>query len=151
DYACVSYGLLDIEQPPEEQGYAPQSFEVIIATSVLHATRDVAESLRHLRTLLTPGGLLVLVEETRFYTWFDLSMGLQQGFDRFTDTERRRTHPLLSQEQWRDVLTVTGFTHCALLGQSGSVADALGFHVILAQAPQASASVTPANLRVFLR
>jgi amino acid adenylation domain-containing protein len=151
DYTCVSYGLLDIEQPPEEQGYAPQSFDVIIATSVLHATRDVAESLRHLRTLLAPGGLLVLVEETRFYSWFDLSMGLQQGFDRFTDTERRRAHPLLSQEQWRDVLTVTGFAHCALLGQAGSVADALGFHVILAQAPQASASVTPANLRVFLR
>jgi amino acid adenylation domain-containing protein len=151
DYPFVRYGLLDIERHPEEQGYAPQSFDVIIATSVLHATRDVAESLRHLRALLVPEGLLVLVEETRFYSWFDLSMGLQQGFDRFTDQERRRTHPLLSPEQWSDVLTVAGFARYELLSVAGSIADALGFHVILAQAPQATVSVTPENLRAFLR
>jgi pyochelin synthetase len=118
---------------------------------VLHDTRSIAATLGFLRGLLAPGGLLLLIEETRFHRGFDLSMGLQQGFDHFADEELRQDHPLLSREGWRDALARAGFTASALLHKPGGVADFLGTDVIAARAPAAVRRFRPEALREFLR
>src|SRR5919199_1366796 len=63
-YPFVRYGLLDIEQNPQNQGYQHHSFDVVVAVNVLHATRDIEETLENVRSLLAPGGLLLMVEVT---------------------------------------------------------------------------------------
>jgi amino acid adenylation domain-containing protein len=151
-YSFVHYGLLDIEADPWGQGHEPHAFDIVIASSVLHATRDIAESLRNIRRLLAPHGLLLLIEETRFHPIFDLSMGLQQGFDRFEDEGLRRRHPLLSRERWQAALLGQGFRCVEVLNKPGSIPEFLGFDVLLACGPAATdGAVRAEDLREFLR
>nr|UYH37518.1 amino acid adenylation domain-containing protein [Myxococcaceae bacterium MCy9487] len=134
-FPFLAYERLDVEKPPQSQGFELHAYDVVVAVSVLHGTARIEESLRHLRSLLAPGGLLLLIEETRFFPSFDLGMGLQQGFDRFVDEELRHSHPLLSREGWQRMLAQTGFEDSAVLHQPGTLSDYLGFDVILARGP----------------
>ncbi len=134
-YSFVEYRLLDIEKSPYVQGYEAHSFDIIIAASVLHATKDISETLMHIRSLLKPNGLLLLLEETHFHHVFDLTMGLQQGFDRFEDTDLRQSHPLLSRDRWQEVLREHGFASSVIFNKTGTLTDFLGFDVLVARGP----------------
>ncbi|MEM1252990.1 MAG: amino acid adenylation domain-containing protein [Cyanobacteria bacterium P01_H01_bin.21] len=150
DYPFLETKLFNLEQSPQIQNYELHSFDLVIASSVLHTTRDIAETLTHIVSLLKPGGALLLLEETQFHAPFDLSMGLQQGFDRFEDTALRQGHPLLSQEQWQQALLSAGFTECQVLSQSDTVAQWIGFDVFLVRGPATVRSFQPDNLNLYL-
>jgi len=150
-YPNVSYGLLDIEQNPRAQGYDWHDFDIIIASNVLHATARIAETLKHIRSLLKSHGLLLLLEATRFSPLLDLTMGLQQGMDRFEDTELRPSHPLLTRYLWRKVLKEAGFTASVILNRPGTLTDFFGFDVMLAQAPEEVSSLRLRDLYERLR
>ncbi|WP_159719014.1 type I polyketide synthase, partial [Geminicoccus flavidas] len=127
---------LDIEQDPQVQGFAPGSQDLILAANVLHATRDIAESVAHAASLLAPGGLLVLVETTKPRSWVDIVFGLTEGWWRFADRSLRSDHPLLSRAQWLEVLTAAGL-----------VADALpAGEIILARKSAVPVAVPPVRL-----
>ncbi|HEY0098846.1 MAG TPA: amino acid adenylation domain-containing protein, partial [Pyrinomonadaceae bacterium] len=151
DYPFISYGMLDIEQNPRAQGYEPHSFDFIIASSVLHATRDVKATLRHVRSLLAPRGLLLLVEETVFHNWFNV-VGIQEGFDRFEDEALRQEHPFLTSAQWERELRAHGFEAVESFTRDRFTAEFLGLDVIVAQAsPAMSAHIEREELRSYLR
>lgn len=59
---AISYRTLDIEQDPETQGFDVQSYDVVVASGVLHATKNLNDTLQNVRKLLKPGGRLILVE-----------------------------------------------------------------------------------------
>ncbi|HUL75997.1 MAG TPA: beta-ketoacyl synthase N-terminal-like domain-containing protein [Vicinamibacteria bacterium] len=111
----VRYALLDIEQEAEAQGFASKTYDVVIAANVLHATRDLEETLARVRRLLAPGGLLLLFEVTAVHRWIDLSFGLTEGWWRFRDTKLRPSYPLLSRSRWLELLDRTGFTGATAL------------------------------------
>ncbi|MGB7922081.1 MAG: methyltransferase, partial [Pyrinomonadaceae bacterium] len=151
-YPFIRYDVLDIERAPQEQGYRAGDFDVIVAASVLHATRSIDETLKHIRSLLAPNGLLLLIEETRFFPSFNLTMGLQQGFDRFVDEDLRDSHPLLAIEQWREQLQAHGFKDSLVYKGIDPIADSLGFNVIVAQATSfQAAKFGREELQSFLR
>ncbi|MYI06851.1 MAG: SDR family oxidoreductase, partial [Gemmatimonadetes bacterium] len=79
---------LDIERDPADQGFALHGYDLVIAADVLHATRDLGETLAHCRRLLAPAGVLVAVEETARKAWLDLTFGLLPGWWRFRDAYR---------------------------------------------------------------
>jgi pyochelin synthetase len=147
-YDFVCYSLLDLEQNLQVQGYTEHSFDIIIAADVLHDTRNVRETLRNLRTLLVPGGILLFVEHTNFEPRHNLDMGLAQGFDRFEDYELRKLHPLLSLPQWWNVLRDTGF---AQYGEISSSATSHSQRVIIAQASSFVSSFKDDALKQFLK
>jgi amino acid adenylation domain-containing protein len=131
--------LLDVERPPLDQGYAPEGFDLILAANVLHATTDIGRSLSHLRVLLAPGGMLLLVESTEPRRWVDIVFGLTEGWWRFTDTARRPDHPLLSREAWRRALTEAGFE-----------APEVTSEVIVARRPLGAEAAAPGDGRTGL-
>jgi len=106
--------LLDIERDPLAQGFAPGEFDVVIAANVLHATRDLRGALRHSRSLLARGGVLVLLEATAPLGLLDLIFGLTDGWWRFTDADLRPSHALLAPAGWRDAFAATGFADTAV-------------------------------------
>ena len=108
DYPFAAFELLDIEKPPVEQGLSEHSFDVVIAANVLHATRDLRETLGHAVSLLAPGGLLILLEGTIRQRWVDLTFGLTEGWWRFDDTALRPDYALISAQQWKALLKETG-------------------------------------------
>ncbi|MGE5272067.1 MAG: amino acid adenylation domain-containing protein [Thiohalocapsa sp.] len=152
DRPWLAFATLDLDQPMRQ--YAGR-FDAVVAASAVHAAPDVARALAHLRTWLKPGGVLLLLEETRFFPWFDLGMGLQLGFDARRDLPLRPLHPLLSREAWRQQLTAAGFDRVALTGSPGAVEERLGFDLILARNGIAAAAAAdddlPARLTAYLR
>ncbi|PAM99416.1 hypothetical protein CJI59_22990, partial [Streptomyces sp. Alain-F2R5] len=99
---------LDLNRDPREQGYAEGSFDVVIASNVLHATEDVRGALGRLSFLLADDGHLLL-HEMHDTAACALVFGLLKSFWNRTDlTERPRT-PLLPRGRWRELLKETGF------------------------------------------
>lgn len=131
-YPFVRYSLLDIEQNPQDQGYPLHSFDVVVAVNVLHATRNIEETLENVRSLLAPDGLLLIIEVTNPQSWFDITFGLIEGWQRFEDN-RRGNNPLLSQIQWKSVLGDCGFERVLALPSSDSPTEILGQNVLIAQ------------------
>jgi microcystin synthetase protein McyG len=109
DYPFVQYRLLNIEQAPENQGFGTESYDLIVAANVLHATSDLRQTLANTRHLLAPGGALVLLEGTARRRWIDLIFGLLEGWWRFSDHHLRPSHALLPVARWQDLLAGTGF------------------------------------------
>ena len=106
--AGMSFAVFDVERDPVGQGFSPGSADVIIAANVLHATRDLRTTLRHARSLLAPGGVLLLIESVERQPLLDLIFGTTDGWWRFEDVDLRPDYPLLAEREW-----------CALLEQSG--------------------------------
>jgi acyl transferase domain-containing protein/NADPH:quinone reductase-like Zn-dependent oxidoreductase/NAD(P)-dependent dehydrogenase (short-subunit alcohol dehydrogenase family)/acyl carrier protein len=136
-YRFVRYGILDIEKDPIAQDLAPNSFDLVIAANVLHATRDLRETLAHVSRLLSPDGILILREATVPQRWIDLTFGLTEGWWRFADTARRPAYPLLGCGAWRALLAEVGYREVVLLPdtESGVGCDSQET-VVLAVAPQ---------------
>jgi microcystin synthetase protein McyG len=114
-YDFVQFAVLDISNDPEQQGFTSHSFDMIIAANVLHATPSLRQSLAHVRKLLAPEGLLVLLEGTMPLRLSDLTVGLTEGWWSFSDTDLRPSYALLSEQKWRDLLVSQGFTDTAVI------------------------------------
>ncbi len=118
-YPCMRYGVLDIERPPEPQGFAPGMFDVVIATNVLHATSDVVGALRRIAGLLDGAGLLAINESIVRQDAVTLTFGLASGWWLARDAERRIPHsPLLAPSDWRDCLALAGFAAPRTYGEA---------------------------------
>jgi acyl transferase domain-containing protein/NADPH:quinone reductase-like Zn-dependent oxidoreductase/acyl carrier protein len=134
-YPFVRYELLDVGLDPQQQGFEEQSFDVIIASHVLHLTRDVHETLHHIHTLLTSEGLFFLVEPTNArHPLRLLVFGLLKDYWTFQDSALRPLQPLLSKEQWLRELSKAGFVNTTVLSHPRDV-DQLNTTILLAQNP----------------
>jgi acyl transferase domain-containing protein/SAM-dependent methyltransferase len=130
-YPFMQYGLFDVEKDGLEQGFGRGQFDVVIAANVVHATRSLSETLKNIRSLLAPDGVLVLFEATQHQHWYDVTTGLIEGWQSFGD-DLRQDSPLLSSNQWLEILRVEEFMDVALFPPSGSPAEILGESVIVA-------------------
>ncbi|MGW0551020.1 SDR family NAD(P)-dependent oxidoreductase [Streptomyces altiplanensis] len=122
----VRFQTLDIERDPAGQGFAPRTFDLVLATNVLHATARMDRTLAHVRDLLAPGGVLLVNEVTRAAHFLTLTFGLTPGWWRYEDAERRLPHaPLLGPAAWRRLLAEAGFGTVRVRGFDGTPADDL--------------------------
>ncbi|KAK2058396.1 hypothetical protein LY76DRAFT_463324, partial [Colletotrichum caudatum] len=64
DASIMEFATLNIENEPTEQGFAAESYDLIVCANVLHATKCIQETLAHCKSLLKPGGRLVLSQVT---------------------------------------------------------------------------------------
>jgi amino acid adenylation domain-containing protein len=138
-YPFLEYRLLNIEESPKAQGYEEHSFDMVVAANVLHVTRNMGETLEHVRSLLAPGGFLLVWEVTQPLLEFDITDGfLMKPLD---DGERSQSNPFLSKEQWISALREHRFIEVAALPET----EVLGFHILLAKASEsANVSATTA-------
>ena len=123
--AGIEYRVLDIERDPAEQGFDAHRYDLIVAANVLHATRDLGETLAHCRRLLGPSGLLVALEGTEVRGWLDLTFGLLDGWWRFDDAYRT-DHALVGAPVWRRALSEAGYEAVEFLGRGTDVARETG-------------------------
>ncbi len=106
----LRFGVLDVTRDPAAQGYERYGFDVLLAFDVVHATPDVAETMRNLRRLLAPGGWTMILEPTRDQHWISLIWGLAEGWWLYAD-EIRTLHPLLEPARWEELLAGLGFSY----------------------------------------
>jgi len=131
-FPFLQTALLDIEKPPDEQNLPAHSFQVVVASNVLHATRDLDRTMKHVRRLMAPGGVLLLYETTEHPKWFDITTGLIEGWQRFDDSYRTSV-PLISAEQWRYVLDKNGFKDIHTFPEKNAYDDVFFQHAIIAR------------------
>ncbi|MFB1483783.1 beta-ketoacyl synthase N-terminal-like domain-containing protein [Corallococcus sp. RDP092CA] len=150
-YPFLRYAPLDIERPPDEQGVALHAFDLVVASNVLHATAELRRTLEHARTLLAPGGVLLLIEATAPRRWLDLTFGMTRGWWRFNDAALRPSHPLLTPQRWQALLTEVGFASVAGTRPAGSSQVLLEQTLLFARtAPGARRDAAPARLQAGL-
>jgi len=113
--AGMRFQTLDIERNPAEQGFAGELFDIVIAANVLHATAELRQALGHVRSLLRPGGLLLMAETTARQPWIDLTVGFTHGWWRFSDPDLRPGYTLIERQAWVSLLTASGFADVLLL------------------------------------
>lgn len=109
DYHFVDYSLFDCEKDPVDQGLEAHSFDIVLASNVIHATADLKDTLGKLRRCLAPEGILLFVEVTWRRPSLDNVFGLLPGWWRFEDTELRPHSALLSRSDWEELLSECGF------------------------------------------
>ncbi|KAF2638710.1 polyketide synthase PksD [Massarina eburnea CBS 473.64] len=106
----IKFQQLDIESDLQSQGFGESEYDVIFAGSVLHATRDLSQTLKNLRVALKPGGKLVIMEPTRPDLLLDgIVFGLLPGWWLGVE-EFRADGPLLKVPQWDQILRDNGFS-----------------------------------------
>jgi acyl transferase domain-containing protein/NADPH:quinone reductase-like Zn-dependent oxidoreductase/SAM-dependent methyltransferase len=111
------YKKLDIGLDPATQGFTPRSYDVVLASNVLHATPDILATLRNVDSLLRPGGKLVLMEGVVSPPPSFIPYALLPGWWLFED-DFRIDGPLLTKYSWDTALKTAGFS-----GLEGSVDD----------------------------
>jgi acyl transferase domain-containing protein/NADPH:quinone reductase-like Zn-dependent oxidoreductase/acyl carrier protein len=118
----MRFQTLDVERNPEEQGFAGELFDIVIASNVIHATADLRQTLGHVRSLLSPGGVLLMAETTNKQPWIDLTVGFTEGWWRFSDRDLRPGYALIGKQAWVSLLSKSGFGDVLLLpNQEGGV------------------------------
>jgi acyl transferase domain-containing protein/NADPH:quinone reductase-like Zn-dependent oxidoreductase len=131
----MEYRPLNIENDPVAQGFEMHSYDLLIASNVLHATRYLQETLGYCRDLLAPSGQMVALENLSGQGWMDLTFGQLDGWWRFAD-DYRPHHALASPAVWRRALGDAGFGEVEILGIEET--DSTRRHdkgVIVAQGP----------------
>eukprot|EP01103_Thecamoeba_quadrilineata_P016450 TRINITY_DN5503_c0_g1_i1.p1 TRINITY_DN5503_c0_g1~~TRINITY_DN5503_c0_g1_i1.p1 ORF type:complete len:1988 (-),score=362.33 TRINITY_DN5503_c0_g1_i1:138-5957(-) len=106
----MKFSVLNIEKDPIEQGFEEGSYDLILATDVLHATRLISNTLANVRKLVAPGGTLVLNELTNPPLWVHIVFGTLSGWWAYQDPEVRELGPTLSVAGWRKALGEAGFS-----------------------------------------
>ncbi|MGF9908252.1 SDR family NAD(P)-dependent oxidoreductase [Brevibacillus porteri] len=106
----LTYRIFNVEKPVEDQGIAADTYDLVIATNVLHATKNISQTLLHAKTALQKNGLLILNELTSNTLFAHLTFGLLDGWWRYDDPEWRIPGcPLLTVETWQKVLKKAGY------------------------------------------
>jgi SAM-dependent methyltransferase len=146
-YPFVEYGVYDIDREPAEQDLPPGSADLIVGANVLHDAKDLEWTLAQLRTVLSAGGVLVLIEGTEHSRLQLISVGFIEGF---AHHQGRYELPLRTVAQWRDSLRRAGFTRFASLPEGAAVCTAMAQHVLVAAPPGGGTPVDPARLRQAL-
>ena len=150
----VNYARLDIETDPAAQGFGVGEYDLVLAANVLHATRDLRETVQHVRQLLAPSGLLLCLEGTVPLRFIELTFGLTEGWQRFADTDLRPTHPLLPAVAWEKLLSECGFATATTLASPPGGEDVFSTQaVILAQMPETEGETpqpTPVHWLLFV-
>ncbi|KAB2573735.1 Lovastatin diketide synthase mokB [Lasiodiplodia theobromae] len=109
DDGAIRFRKFDVEDDPADQGFEKGSYDLIVACQVLHATKNMDRTMRHVRSLLRPGGKLVMVEMTHDVLDVQLIFGVLPGWWLSEEPERKHS-PSLTVDLWDKVLRRTGFS-----------------------------------------
>ena len=105
----LEFKRLDIEKPVKDQGFEEGTYDLIIASNVLHATETMSRTMQNVRSLLKLGGKLALVEITETSMFWHMTVGTLPGWWLGTE-DGRVDSPLLTLPRWNYLLQQTGFS-----------------------------------------
>lgn len=138
--SIMDFKTMDIGKNPVEQGLQPGTYDLIFAGNVIHATADLNNALRNLRSLLRPGGQLIMQEGIRQdFLWYPLVFGQLPGWWLGNEPVRQWC-PYIPSCEWNKLLVNSGFSGVDIEYPSSSEED-LTWQSILV-----STAVTPPNV-----
>ncbi|MFH0348560.1 SDR family NAD(P)-dependent oxidoreductase [Bacillus vallismortis] len=116
-YPFVEFQVLDVEKDIVQQDFQMNSIDIVLGSNVLHATKNIKNTLERIKFLLKTNGIVVINEVTQNQEFLTLTFGLTDGWWLFEDPEYRLPHsPLLNTDKWQSLLALTGYKRTKLLG-----------------------------------
>ena len=148
DYESITqYKTLNAEKSAEENGFEPNSYDVVIASNVLHATPQIDVVLDNVKSLLKPGGRLILMEPTKPLVHYGLVFGSLSGWWAGAD-EGRTLSPILSQSAWMQKLTQSGFVPNEAVFEDYPESEGGSISVLVAEIPLPPPEAAPLDVDV---
>jgi SAM-dependent methyltransferase len=105
----MEYKTFDISTNPFDQGFEPESYDLILANNVVHATPSLNATLLNLQPLLRPGGHLVLSEVCAVARAPGYIFGNFSGWW-LGEADNRKWEPYVQPDRWDVELKAAGFT-----------------------------------------
>ncbi|KAH7185205.1 S-adenosyl-L-methionine-dependent methyltransferase [Fusarium flagelliforme] len=103
----VNLKALDINQDPLDQGFSPESFNVVLVNNILYTANSLSKVLGDTRKLLAPGGILLLVGLSNMSPAYNLIFGMNENM--WSDVSYEQSeYPSVSE--WNAVLQSNGFS-----------------------------------------
>lgn len=131
DNSYLTYKTFNVEAQISGQGIDAGTYDIVIAANVLHATRNIRQTLRNAKAALKKNGLIVLNEISNNSIFIHLTFGLLKGWWIYEDPALRiEGCPGLSSDSWQRVLETEGFRTVLFLAEDG---HNLGQQIILAE------------------
>ncbi|GAA3734298.1 non-ribosomal peptide synthetase [Salinactinospora qingdaonensis] len=154
DRPGLRYAVYDLDADPRGQGLLPNSFDLVIAGDVLHATSNAGRALERLRELLVPDGRLVMLEMTRDHyqimTSLELLVRLDERAGDFTDVRQGTDRTFLDAGQWERLIDEAGGRIETRLPEDDPFLGELGMHVVVARFKSDREPVRVAELTEYL-
>lgn len=94
EYSGLEFAVLDITKDPTEQGFQAESFDLIVAWNVLHATPNIHQTLTNVRKLVHPEGRFLLQEVDPRTKWINHAFGVISGW--WAGEDGRSSEPYIS-------------------------------------------------------
>ncbi|KAI1739512.1 hypothetical protein F4680DRAFT_466356 [Xylaria scruposa] len=105
------YKTLDISRDISSQGFSEHSYDLVIASAVLHATPSLQDTLNNVRRLLKPGAHMVVLELQSLPIAMGTIFGALPGWWSGAQDGRTLT-PCVDLETWDAMLRANGFSGC---------------------------------------
>nr|BAP05590.1 CalB [uncultured Candidatus Entotheonella sp.] len=123
--------IFNVSEPLADQDIQAGSYDLVIATNVLHATADIRRTLRNVKAALKKNGILFLNEISRHGLFDHLTFGLLDGWWLHEDEALRIPGcPGLTPRNWEMVLRQEGFSSVRFPAEAD---HDLGQQIVLAQ------------------
>ena len=120
----MKFKVLDAGLDPIKQGFQEGSYDLILASMVLHATPNLNSTMENIRRLLKPGGYLIAFEGySNDVARLGVSFGGFPGWWIGADQDGRILSPFLNKSDWHDLLIRTGFSGCDKSTNNGDLDD----------------------------
>lgn len=106
----LTYKIFNVEESAVGQDIDTGGYDIAIATNVLHATRNIRQTLGNVKASLRKNGLILINEISGNSLLNHLTFGLLEGWWLYNDPELRIPgSPGLYPERWQEVLESEGF------------------------------------------
>lgn len=142
----VDYAVLDIDADPHQQGFAPGSFDIVVAGDVLHASQDPAAAIRALVGLAGPGAALVVVEMTQEHPQTLIGLELLARSPIADTTVGPQASLFRDEQEWTHLLVAAGAARVTAVPRDG-VSAASGMVALVATLKTDRALLDPRRLR----
>lgn len=126
----LTYEIFDVGvKAPQNQ--ISKSYDVVLATNVLHATNDITNTIINVKSVLKKNGIILINEISTKSLFFHMGFALLDGWWLYNDPELRiEGCPGLAPETWKKILINEGFETITF---PANKAHDLGQQIILAQ------------------
>lgn len=121
----------DIDKDYMEQGFAPNSFDIVIGAYVLENAKDIEESLKRIEALLMPQGYLLFSAPFRDEEWLLVSQALMMTLP---EDNLREKVAFMEQETWLNILKQHGDNEAVkVIPEKNSRLSCMGLNLFIKQ------------------
>lgn len=127
----VTIRELNIDRDYLEQGFAPNSFDIVIGAYVLENAKDIEKSIERIEDLLMPQGYLLFSAPLRDEEWLLVSQALMMTLP---EDALRYDRAFMEQEDWLGILQRHGDNRAAkVIPEKSSKLSCLGLNLFIKQ------------------